>query len=166
MYENASGVVGNAVNVWWKANVAERLIEEAVFTDWSELYRDPVKAVATIVSELQENDHGITNVLSVQSGEGFVASIEGLGLHRIPALLKRVFFLAGCAACGKLAHVPGAKLHAVRESEAGDAAQVERGDGAKLWRCMITKQGAGYRLQYWASISAIELHTVVVESKI
>jgi len=133
----------------------------------SKLYRNPEEAVKLAVVRLRRN--GVccpTKLPEIAAGGDFVSSIETLGLHRQPAVLDTIFQRAALATLNQLANVTGAKLHPVRTAPAADAPQVERPDGARLWRCMVTKTGAGYRLHFWKLPSgAIELDSVMTESE-
>lgn len=134
--------------------------------DWTTLYLDPTRATQVIYDELKGTDPEIPKLKSVRWTAGFVESLEAECFHRKPHLLRRVFFLAANAGCGRLSNISGADLHPVRVNAAADAVQVKRGDGALLWRCRITKHGAGYRLHYWDLKGDIELDCVCVESKV
>jgi hypothetical protein len=133
---------------------------------WKDLYEDPPRATRYAFDhELTDSERSGLSLGAVATGANFITSIEGCGLHNQPAILRRIFRLSARAACNALAEMPGAKLHPVRTSDAADAPQVERRDKAKLWRCMVTKSGAGYRLQYWSLPGGgIQLQGVMVES--
>jgi hypothetical protein len=140
----------------------------AAFTDdvpWQELYRDPVAATHRACHELLDmDDERIQTLGEVRVGAGFVKSVEECNFVNEPALLKRLFFLAANALAKTLFRVNGADLHPVRTSAAAEAPQVARDDGGKLWRCTITKHGAGFRLQYWSLPgNVVELSEVMHE---
>jgi hypothetical protein len=122
-----------------------------------DLYADPDRATAMMHAEVDGSRIG--------AATHFVASLESFNIHRQPAILRAVYRRAALAALGRLHQLDGADLHAVRENANADAAQVTRDDGAKLWRCTVTKRGAGYRLDYWAlrDGAGIQLDRVVTE---
>lgn len=133
----------------------------------ADLYRDPSAAVMAVLDRLRRA--GLPCSLEqpqVLVADGFVESVEALAIHRHPAVLETVFQRAALAAVGHLDGVSGAKLHPVRTSSAADSPQVVRDDGARLWRCMVTKRGAGYRLHFWSLPGGgIELVAVMRESE-
>lgn len=131
----------------------------------TETYTDPPRAVRTVLLQLQQLDSTIDASAFVNVAVGFVASIKDLNIHNQVSVLETVFQRAALAAIGRLHLMVGAKLHPVRTAADANAPQVERGDGAKLWRCMVTKTGAGYRLHYWSLPGGgIELEEVCIES--
>jgi hypothetical protein len=96
-----------------------------------------------------------------------MATVESHGLGAQPRMLYRIYRLGILAAIGRLATMPGARVHAVRETKAAGSAQVVRGDGDKKCRCMLSKKGAGFRLHYWEGRDGgIELDAVLVESEV
>jgi hypothetical protein len=131
-----------------------------------DIYRDPARAVAMLLARLRRSDSSLPAGVTVLAGPNFLASLEREKIHRQPGVLESVYERALLAALGRLSLVKGAKLHPVRVNIAGDAGQVTRGDHAKLWRCMVTKAGAGYRLHYWQhSNGDVELDEMLVESE-
>jgi hypothetical protein len=133
----------------------------------AECYADPPAAVALVAHQIRRSGCMLAQNLTVSSGAPFVHSIERLGLQHQPAILEKLFHRAALAANGTLHERAGAEVHPVRTTSAGNAPQVERADGAKLWRCAVTKRGAGYRLHYWALPGrGIELDEVMVESEV
>jgi hypothetical protein len=140
--------------------------EEIEFSDALEdVYKTPGAAVALVLHRLRRYDSTIPAAVTVLAGDKFVGSLEAHGVQNQPAVLETVFHRAALAALGRLAQISGAKLHPVRTSKAANAPQVERADGAKLWRCMVTKTGAGYRLHYWTLTGdGIELDEVMQEA--
>jgi hypothetical protein len=141
---------------------------EIAFADsLEEVYTSPPEAVAVVLHRLRQYDSTIPETVAVTAGARFVASLETHGIQHQPAVLERVFHRAALAAVGRLPQMKGAKLHPVRTATTADAQQVERADGAKLWRCMVTKTGAGYRLHYWTlKDGGVELDQVMVESAV
>jgi len=140
------------------------LIEPAT---WEAVMHDPAEATRHVYTHdvRGPNDPDVMPRLIV--GKKFERTLVDLGLDAQPRRLHRVYFLAAMAIVGRLDQVNGAQLHWVRTSEAADAPQVEREDGAKKWRCMVTKQGAGYRLHYWSlPAGGVELDAVLVESEV
>jgi hypothetical protein len=132
-----------------------------------DLYSNPEQAVALVLRRLREYDSTIPSTVVVTAGANFVTSLEAHGMHHHPGLLETVFHRAVLAALGRLGQIKGAKLHWVRTSKAADAPQKERADGAKLWRCMVTQKGAGYRLHFWTlTDGSVELEAVMQESEV
>lgn len=168
LYERVDGEVQEDVTVFAQFSVVLASDDAEEGVDWCSKYQDPVNAVETAYRTLlSESDRRALAMGTTTAGPGFVESLERLGIHRKASILRRVFFLAANAACGRLAAMNGADLHWVRKSISADAPQVDRADGGKLWRCKVTQKGAGYRLQYWAFDSGeIELERVVRESEI
>jgi predicted RNA-binding protein with RPS1 domain len=69
--------------------------------------------------------------------------VEGVARSRVTAVCAHVV-------SGRAPDVPGLELHALRESDAGGAAQRVRPDGARAWRCNLqTGTAAARRLHYW-----------------
>jgi predicted RNA-binding protein with RPS1 domain len=79
-------------------------------------------------------------------GPDFLESLETVeGIAR-----SRVVNVCAQVVSGRAAEIPGLELHALRESEAGGAAQRVREDGARAWRCNLqTGTAAARRLHYW-----------------
>ena len=103
----------------------------------------------------------------IKWGDDFLESLQTAGIVRNRGLARRVYLLAVMAATGRISGVNGADLHAVRVSAAANAKQVERADGAKLWRCKVSQSGAGYRLHYWSIPGGgVELDRVLIESHV
>lgn len=131
------------------------------------LYLIPQDAVARVLAELGLPGREVVEVSQrVTADDSFVISLEELGIHKMPSVLDRVYFLAANAAIGRLHEINGASVHPVRTSSAANAEQVEAKDGAKLWRCTVTRHGAGYRMQYWTAGDNIRLQRVTLESSI
>jgi hypothetical protein len=123
----------------------------------ADVYADPQRAAVIAHAGVDPSRIGV--------GGHFVRSLETLNIHRQPAVLRAVYRRAALAALGQLHRVDGANVHPVRENANADSAQVTRGDGGKLWRCMVTKRGAGYRLHYWTlGETGIELERVLGEA--
>ena len=128
-------------------------------------YQRPEVAIGLVLHRMRQYDTTLPANVVAKTGSEFIASLEALHLQTQPAILETVFHRAALAAVGRLAEIKGAKLHPVRTSASPDAPQVERADHAKLWRCMITKSGAGYRLHYWSlQGGGVELDEIVIES--
>lgn len=141
--------------------------DDADEEDWTALYLDPARATRHAFERTVSKNLSGSTLAAVTTGEQFCDSIRQLGLHNQPGVLRKVFVLSALAASNHLHEISGADLHWVRTSMARDAPQVSRDDGGKLWRCSITKRGAGFRLQYWTLLSgAIELQKVTIESKV
>jgi hypothetical protein len=133
---------------------------------WGDVCCDPRRAIAHSVEEAAANNVAV-DVASIGVGSDFQASLQRCGLVNQPALLRRLYRLAVLAAAGRLAATAGARLHPVRESDAADAPQRRRENGDGLWRCMLTKRGAGFRIHYWhAASGTVELDSVMVESEV
>jgi len=131
----------------------------------ADTYQSPASAVALVLHRLRQFDAQIPDAVVVSAGDQFVSSLEEHNLQAQQAILETVFERAAFAAIGRLHEIAGAKLHPVRTTQAADSPQVERADGAKLWRCMVTKAGAGYRLHYWSLPGGgVELDEILVES--
>jgi hypothetical protein len=132
------------------------------------LYKDPVLAARFAYDNLlSQTERSKTDLGRIIYSSHFVDTIEQLGIHRQQSVLRRTFWLAALAGCGRIFDVRGTHIHPVRTSIAAEAAQVERADGAKYWRCTITTKGAGYRLQYWSLLDGgIELDCVTNESTV
>ncbi len=129
------------------------------------VYTDVGRAVEAVRRQMMPDSEAMRPV-GVIAGPEFLKSLEACNFVSRPTLLRRVYERLAVASMGSLAAVGGAKLHAVRENEGPNAKQLKRADGAALWRCMISKEGAGYRLQYWQRADGtIEAQVVVVESE-
>lgn len=142
--------------------------EEDAAVEWCEVYGNVTEVVSAALRELHRRpEFATTKCTDISYGSEFVSSIQKLGLHQQAPILKRIFVLAVYAGIGIIARISGAKLHPVRKSKAADADQMLREDGAKLWRCMVTQKGAGFRLHYWSLVDGrIELDRILVESEV
>ena len=137
------------------------------YLDVQSAYRNP--QLATRIALINHKLLGPADDLGIDilDGVDFIVSLERHNIHRTPGLLERVYFLVGMAALGRIADVDGAQVHPVRCSIDPNSSQRERGDGAKLWRCVLAKKGAGFRLQYWLRPGEVlELHNIITESDI
>ena len=134
---------------------------------WTDSALDAAACARYILEELRRSDAALPSSVRVTAGPGFEDSLRKKNLLAQPSILKKIYKHAVLAALGTLASTPGAEVHAVRESVAADAPQVKRGDDLK-WRCLITRKGAGFRLQYWqlGSNRGVELDEVLVESEV
>jgi hypothetical protein len=144
------------------------VVSDACFLDVAEdlatLYARPIEAVALICRSIGVD---VKELPTVTAGPLFVDSLTRLGVHRADGVLRQVYRRAAQALVGELPKIAGARLHPVRESSAADADQVVRSDGGRLWRCMVTKHGAGYRLHYWQKgDGSIELEALMKESDV
>lgn len=130
-----------------------------------EVYRDPSRAALLVYrTDIAAPGETELDADKIMVSPGFVASLELLNIHRRTELLRIVYRRIVLAALGRLHNVEGASLHPVRTNSNADAPQVVRADGARLWRCMVTQRGAGYRLHYWTlSNNRVELDRVTVE---
>jgi hypothetical protein len=128
-----------------------------------DLYKDPIRAA---MHHAEHCGSAVPDPAKMRVGSDFVPSLEALNIHRQPAILRAVYRRVAQAAIGELAVSDGASLHPVRVNTSADAAQVVRDDGGRLWRCMVTKRGAGYRLHYWTVGDVIELQRVLTEAQI
>lgn len=91
-------------------------------------------------------------------GPDFLGSLETIqGVSR-----DRVIDVCAHVACGRAAEIGGLELHPLRTSEGGGAAQVEREDGARAWRCSLqVSTAAARRLHYWQlPVGGVELAKV------
>jgi hypothetical protein len=79
-------------------------------------------------------------------GVDFVDSLDRIrGVSR-----DRVVRVSAEVVCGRAPDVPGLEVHPLRESQAGDAPQRVRDDGAKAYRASLqTNAPAARRLHYW-----------------
>ena len=132
-----------------------------------ELWTDCKAALGWLARvNLSDADRASANPSAVCYGAAFVESVCQCGIDKQPAVLEQLLMRGLLAGMGRLKDVAGAKLHPCRESEDANAAQRVRDDGAKLWRCMVTRTGAGYRLHYWSRPDGrVELDSVMVESE-
>jgi hypothetical protein len=130
------------------------------------VYNNPPVATAFALRRLFPGEACDPSSLDIEAGPEFIRSVEAHNIHRQDALLFALYSRIALAVRDRLHEINGAKLHAVRTSESANAAQVQRTDGAKLWRCMISKKGAGYRLQYWSLNGQIELDRVTTEDSV
>lgn len=131
-----------------------------------QLYVTPVDAVRHVLSAMRRRGVFSGDPPDIRAAPAFVAALERYNLQHQPSVLATVFERAALAAVGLLSSIAGAKVHPVRTDRAADAPQVERSDGSRLWRCMVTKKGAGYRLHYWTLPGGgVELETILVEAK-
>lgn len=132
-----------------------------------EILADPNKALEFIyVEQFQPAKSETMANIPISVGPSFIKSLHDLNLQKKNSILYKIYYYALLALFKKLHFLKGAKLHAVRVSQAADAPQIER-EGAKKWRCQLSKHGAGYRLQYWSyPDGSIELDAVMIESEI
>lgn len=134
--------------------------------EWDDVCNEPQAAISFFLVALGIPDAAEV-ALRVRIGPEFVASLHRAGMHGQPARLRRLYRLCAIAAAGQLSTVNGASVHPVRVSVAADAAQVTRNGCDALWRCMVSKRGAGYRLHYWTcGDGTTELHELMVESEV
>ena len=125
--------------------------------------------IATIAAGLGAGifEQGMLDDVDVRAEESFIESIERFQIHHKRAIIHKIYYLAALAVVGRLADLEGADLRPVRTSPDNNSPQRERPDGAKLWRCTVTKEGAGFRLQYWSIPGKfIELQGVMLEKDV
>lgn len=111
----------------------------------------------------------VTQPLKFQIGSGFIESVNNAGLDTNDTILRRIVRAAAAVIADQAKHIEGYKLHERRESEAANSPQQTRSrDNAKVWRLMIGKHGAGWRMHYMQiptpEGSIIEFSNVVKES--
>jgi hypothetical protein len=149
---------------------AIEIIDESIFEDEElevvRIWNDPVRATRAAYNSLDESIKRLRSLPEIHVGDQFVESIEKLGIHHQPRLLRRIYSLSAMAAIKMIDQVNGADVHPVRQSIAANSPQIEIA-GAKKWRCKISQHGAGFRLHYWSRPDgSIELDAVMVESKV
>lgn len=85
-------------------------------------------------------------MVEVHLAPGFLASANALaGVDE-----GRILDVAAHVAAGRAQDIPGLRVHALRESEAGGAPQRRRADGARAWRVALqVGSHAARRLHYW-----------------
>lgn len=133
-----------------------------------DIWQDVAKATAWMLKRRigRAERVGVT-LPRVTCSPSFVESMEAYAIPSQRGTLETVFQRIVLAAMGRLHEVKGAKLHPVREGAGAEEPQVTRSDGAKLWRCMVTQRGAGFRLHYWEyPDGSIEVDRVMVESDV
>jgi hypothetical protein len=79
-------------------------------------------------------------------GREFAQMVEG---RRVEVAVKRIAWVCAMVACGRAARA-GCEVHRLRTGGGGNAAQLERSDGARAWRCNLKSSAGGPRLHYWA----------------
>ncbi|HEY1352216.1 MAG TPA: hypothetical protein VGF67_21575 [Ktedonobacteraceae bacterium] len=83
-------------------------------------------------------------------GPRFRESVTAAGLDTNRVVLGKITRFAATVIAAQMHHVPGAKIHALRTTPAGDSPQrIRKRDQARAWRLDVTKHGAGWRLDYW-----------------
>ena len=146
------------------------IVDESIFEDEElevvQIWNDPVRATRAAYNSLDESIKRSRSLPEIHVGEEFIKSIEKLGIHHQPSLLRRIYSLSAMAAIKMIDQVDGADVHPVRQSIAANSPQIDIA-GAKKWRCKISQHGAGFRLHYWfRADGSIELDSVMVESKV
>lgn len=111
-----------------------------------------------------------TDLLSFRIGPHFVESVNKKGLATNEIVLRSIFRAASDIVADRAKDIPNYRLHPFRKNIAAESPQfVRESDRAKLWRLMIQKHGAGWRLQYWqipaAERSIIEFANVCKETE-
>lgn len=107
--------------------------------------------------------------LTFRLGPHFMESIASAGLDTNDIILRKIVRVAAAVLAHQAKQIEGAKLHPLRQTNAGDSPQrIRSADQAKAWRLDITKHGAGWRLHYWhisnAHGESIEFSNICKES--
>lgn len=123
-------------------------IEQQFKKDWHEMAAQPMKFML---------------------GRCFIESVNDAGLDTNEHMLRRIVKSAAAVIADQAKNIKGYKLHELRETEAANSPQRTRErDNAKVWRLMLEKHGAGWRMHYWQipreEGSIIEFSNVVKES--
>ena len=110
------------------------------------------------------------NLSPFRLGPRFIESVNERGLDSNEVILRSIIRAASDVILDRARDIQGYRLHPFRKSETADSPQFTRdSDGAKGWRLMLQKHGAGWRLHYWqiptAQGSMIEFANVGKESE-
>lgn len=133
---------------------------------------DEKESIITYAIEQQfRKDWPILNkvALEFRLGSHFIESVADNGLDTNDIILRKIVRLAAAVIANQAKHIESAKLHPLRQTNAGDSPQRIRSiDQAKAWRLDIAKHGAGWRLHYWhisnANSESIEFSNICKES--
>jgi hypothetical protein len=79
-------------------------------------------------------------------GRRFAGMLED---RRVDVSLERIAWVCAMVVCGRAPRA-GCEVHRLRTGGGGNAAQLERSDGARAWRCNLKASAGGPRLHYWA----------------